>query len=56
VFEGREAIREWIVETMGTWPGNEMPVFPIEWYIVDDERVRLREFIDEVARVAREQL
>ena len=38
VFDGREAIREWIVETMGTWPGNEMPVFPIEWYIVDDER------------------
>jgi hypothetical protein len=37
-FNGREAIREWIVETMGTFPGNEMPVFPIEWYIVDEER------------------
>jgi ketosteroid isomerase-like protein len=38
VFKGREAIRAWIVETMTTWPGNEMPVFPIEWHIVDDER------------------
>ena len=38
VFKGREAIREWIVETMTTWPGNEMPLFPIEWHIVDDER------------------
>ena len=37
-FTGREAIREWIVETMGTFPGNEMPVFPIEWYIVDEDR------------------
>jgi ketosteroid isomerase-like protein len=37
-FDGREAIREWIVETMTTWPGNEMPVFPVEWHIVDDER------------------
>jgi hypothetical protein len=38
VYNGREAIREWIVETMGTWPGNEMPVFPVEWYIIDEER------------------
>jgi ketosteroid isomerase-like protein len=37
-FNGREAIREWIVETMGTFPGNEMPVFPIEWHIVDEDR------------------
>ena len=37
-YEGREAIRKWIVETMTTWPGNEMPVFPVEWHIVDEER------------------
>jgi ketosteroid isomerase-like protein len=37
-YEGREAIRGWIVETMTTWPGNEMPVFPVEWHIVDEER------------------
>jgi SnoaL-like protein len=38
VFHGRDAIRKWIVETMATWPGNEMPVFPVEWYIIDEER------------------
>jgi ketosteroid isomerase-like protein len=37
-FEGREAIRTWIVETMATFPGNEMPVFPVEWHVVDEER------------------
>ena len=37
-FEGREAIRAWIVETMSTWPGSEMPEFPVEWHVVDDER------------------
>jgi hypothetical protein len=35
---GREAIRRWIIETMGTYPGNEMPHFPMEWYIIDEER------------------
>jgi hypothetical protein len=38
VFHGREAIRAWIVETMGTFPGDEMPLFPVEWHIVDEER------------------
>jgi hypothetical protein len=38
VFHGREAIRAWIVETMGTFPGAEMPLFPVEWHIVDEER------------------
>jgi hypothetical protein len=37
-FEGREAIRAWITETMGTFPGNRMPEFPVDWYVVDDER------------------
>jgi hypothetical protein len=37
-FDGRDAIRAWIVETMGTFPGNEMPVFPVEWHVVDEER------------------
>jgi SnoaL-like domain len=37
-FEGREAIRAWISETMGTFPGNRMPTFPIDWYVVDEER------------------
>jgi hypothetical protein len=35
---GREAIRRWISSTMSTYPGNEMPHFPIEWYIIDEDR------------------
>jgi len=35
---GREAIRRWITKTMSTYPGSAMPHFPVEWYIIDDER------------------
>jgi uncharacterized protein (TIGR02246 family) len=37
-FQGRENIRAWIVETMTTWPGNAMPDFPVEWYLIDEQR------------------
>jgi ketosteroid isomerase-like protein len=37
-FEGRDAIRAWITETMGTFPGNLMPEFPIDWYVVDEDK------------------
>jgi hypothetical protein len=37
-MRGRDAIREWITATMAEFPGNVMPEFPTEWYIVDDER------------------
>jgi len=37
-FGGREAIRRWITETMGTFPGDRMPHFPVEWYVIDEER------------------
>ena len=37
-FEGREAIRRWITQTMSTFPGNSMPAFPVDWYVIDDER------------------
>ena len=37
-MNGRETIREWITETMTTFPGNAMPVFPVDWHIVDEER------------------
>ncbi len=41
-FEGREAIRVWITKTMtADFPGTEMPHFPIEWYVVDEERGRI---------------
>ncbi len=37
-MEGREAIYNWIQSTMSEWPGNEMVEFPIEWYIIDEDR------------------
>ena len=37
-FEGREAIRTWITGCMSEFPGNVMPEFPVEWYVVDEER------------------
>jgi ketosteroid isomerase-like protein len=35
---GREAIRRWITETMSSFPGRDMPHFPIEWYVIDEDR------------------
>jgi hypothetical protein len=37
-FGGREAIRRWITTTMGEYPNNEMKFFPIEWYVIDEQR------------------
>jgi hypothetical protein len=37
-MHGRDEIRAWITETMSTYPGNLMPEFPIEWYVLDEER------------------
>jgi ketosteroid isomerase-like protein len=37
-FGGREAIRRWITTTMATYPGNLMPHFPIEWYVIDEDK------------------
>lgn len=37
-FGGREAIRRWITETMSTWPGSDMPHFPVEWHVIDEDR------------------
>lgn len=37
-FGGREAIRKWITTTMGQWPASEMPHFPIEWYVIDEDK------------------
>lgn len=34
-MRGREAIREWIVSAMNTFPGSEMPLFPCTWYSID---------------------
>ena len=35
---GREAIRKWITTTMAQSPNDEMKYFPIEWYVIDEER------------------
>ena len=35
---GREAIRKWISNTMAQKINCEMKFFPIEWYIIDEER------------------
>ena len=40
-FAGREQIRSWITKTMGTFPGNHMPLFPVSWHVVDVERGRI---------------
>jgi SnoaL-like domain len=37
-FGGREAIRRWIKATMATYPNSEMKYFPIDWYVIDEER------------------
>ena len=37
-FDGREEIRAWIVETMSTWPGSDMPWFQPDWHVIDEER------------------
>ena len=37
-FGGREAIRNWISSTMAEYPHCEMKYFPVEWYIIDEER------------------
>jgi hypothetical protein len=36
-FNGRERIRDWIVSTMNTFPGSEMPFFPTSWHAIDEE-------------------
>ena len=35
---GREAIRRWISDTMAQKINCEMKYFPMEWYIIDEER------------------
>ena len=37
-MQGREMIYEWIQKTMSTYPGSDMPDFPIEWYLIDEDK------------------
>lgn len=38
VLGGREAIRRWISTTMAAYPGKHMPHFPVEWYVIDEDK------------------
>ncbi len=37
-FHGREAVLEWINETMNAWPFTHMQFFPWDWYTIDAEQ------------------
>jgi hypothetical protein len=37
-FQGREAIRTWIKQTMTEFPNVEMTEFPADWWVIDEER------------------
>jgi len=37
-FNGRDEIAAWITSTMSTYPGSEMPHFPSDWHVIDEER------------------
>jgi uncharacterized protein (TIGR02246 family) len=37
-FGGREAIRRWITTTMAEPVNDQMQFFPIEWYVIDEDR------------------
>jgi hypothetical protein len=40
-FNGREAIRTWIVKTMTSFPGSEMTGFPPSWFVLDPDTNRV---------------
>jgi len=37
-FGGRAAIKRWISDCMSLPGANEMKAFPIEWYVIDEEK------------------
>jgi hypothetical protein len=37
-FRGRDAIAEWAIRTMTTFPGNAMIAFPVAWAVFDTDR------------------
>jgi hypothetical protein len=37
-FAGRDQITTWARKTMGAFPGNAMPGFPVAWSVIDEER------------------
>ena len=37
-WRAAKTIREWIVSTMNTFPGSEMPSYPVTWYSIDVDK------------------
>ena len=37
-FGGREAVKRYITRSNSTYPITEMKYYPVEWYIIDEER------------------
>jgi hypothetical protein len=37
-FRGRQQVLDWITATMGTWPFDQMQLFPWDWYTIDAEQ------------------
>jgi hypothetical protein len=37
-MKGRQAIVDWITETMKAFPNDCMTEFPVDWYMIDEER------------------
>jgi hypothetical protein len=37
-FGGREAVKRFITLANGTYPTTEMKYYPVEWYIIDEDR------------------
>jgi hypothetical protein len=35
VFEGRQAVLDWITATMTEWPFTQMQLFPWDWFTID---------------------
>jgi hypothetical protein len=40
-FTGRDAIRDWVVSTMTSFPGDTMSSFPMAWHVVDEPTDRV---------------
>jgi SnoaL-like protein len=44
-MKGRAEITAWITKTMSTYPGSEMPHFPSDWHVIDEEHGRVVVYI-----------
>ena len=44
-MNGRDAIKAWITSAMTSYPGSEMPHFPSDWHVIDEEHGRVVAYI-----------